>query len=157
MFEAGASPGHQLAAYEDLRNRPVARHSLHHVHHHVPLGPGLVHLVALELSPEVVQGVLDKWEDLLNTSAGRIGLTLATVQYEQYVAEKIMTLFLMTRFLKLSADFLTSSLNLSSRPSALTASVLTGLFWAEDGFDSRIPMIWMIKRFLLICIFNKSQ
>ena len=64
MFEAGASPGHQLAAYEDLRNRPVARHSLHHVHHHVPLGPGLVHLVALELSPEVVQGVLDKWEDL---------------------------------------------------------------------------------------------
>ena len=64
MFEAGASPRHQLAAYEDLRNRPVARHSLHHVHHHVALRPGLVHLVALELSPDVPQGVLDKWEDL---------------------------------------------------------------------------------------------
>ena len=64
MFEAGSSPRHQLAAYEDLRNRPVARHGLYDVHHHVALRPGLVHLVALELSPEVPQGVLDKWEDL---------------------------------------------------------------------------------------------
>ena len=77
--------------------------------------------------------------------------TLATVQYEQYVAEKIMTLFLMTRFLKFSADFLTSSLNLSSLPSTLTASVLTGLFWgeAEAGFDSRIPIICIIKCFVI--------
>ena len=44
--------------------------------------------------------------------------TLATVQYEQYVAEKIMTLFLMTRFLKFSADFLTSSLNFESSHSS---------------------------------------
>ena len=54
--------------------------------------------------------------------------TLATVQYEQYVAEKIITLFLMTRFLKFSADCLTSSLNFSCLPSALTASVLAWLF-----------------------------
>ena len=63
MFQPGASSRHQLTAYEDLGNCPVARHSLHHVHHHVPLSPGLVHLVALKLSPEVPQGVLNKWED----------------------------------------------------------------------------------------------
>ena len=64
MFQTGPSARHQLAAYEDLRHRPVARHSLHHVHHHAALVSGLVHFVALELSPEVPQGVLDKWEDL---------------------------------------------------------------------------------------------
>ena len=72
-----------------------------------------------------------------------MGPTLATVQYEQYVAEKIITLFLMTRFLKFSADFLTSSLNFSSLASALRASLLTGLVGGETeaGFDSRSPMI----------------
>ena len=53
MFEAGASPWHQLAAYEDLRDGPVTRHGLHHVHHHLAVLALLVDLVALELSSEV--------------------------------------------------------------------------------------------------------
>jgi len=60
MFEARPPSRNQLAAYEDLRNRPVPRHSLHHVHHHVALRPGLVHLVALKLGPQVPEGVLNK-------------------------------------------------------------------------------------------------
>ena len=60
MLQAGPSARNQLAADEDLRHRPVARHSLHHVHHHVALRPGLVHLVALKLGPKVPEGVLNK-------------------------------------------------------------------------------------------------
>ena len=56
------------------------------------------------------------------------------------MAENIITLFLITRFLKFSADFLTSSLNLSSLLAVL-ASVLTGLA-VEAGLDSKSPIIY---------------
>ena len=55
------------------------------------------------------------------------------------MAENIITLFLITRFLKFSADFLTSSLNISSLLAVL-ASVLTGLA-VEAGLDSKSPII----------------
>ena len=53
VLQPGASARHQLAAYEDLRDSPVTRHGLHHVHHHLAVLALLVDLVALELSSEV--------------------------------------------------------------------------------------------------------
>ena len=67
--------------------------------------------------------------------------TLATVQYEQYVAENIIILLFITRFLKFSADFLTSVLNCSSFCSRgdSEGDEVGAEFWA--GLDSRIPII----------------
>ena len=67
--------------------------------------------------------------------------TLATVQYEQYVAENIIILLFITRFLKFSADFLTSVLHCSS---VCWLGVSVGDEGAAEvcaGLDSRIPMI----------------
>ena len=55
MLEARAPAGDELTTYEDGRHHPVARHSLHDVHHHLPVLPLLVHLHALKLCAQVIQ------------------------------------------------------------------------------------------------------
>ena len=65
------------------------------------------------------------------------------MQYEQYVAEKIIILLFITRFLKFSADFLTSILNSSLFCSLAVSFSVSDVVGAGVlmGFDSRMPII----------------
>ena len=60
MLEAGATPGHQLTTDEYSGHHPRPSHSLHDVHHHLPVLPSLVHLHTLELCAKVIQCLLQK-------------------------------------------------------------------------------------------------